>query len=139
MTKEAIFRGVIRFVFLFAYGAFLYASIRHVATFFHNFEPDATDWNGSYTLAISIDLTALVLTVGVMFFRTSMPGLALFVIWFFIVALTAFSWLVNWEYAMRYQSTDPCHHCPGNDSQSGSDHLRLLGWRVPRHPSSAYR
>ncbi len=106
MTKEAIFRGVIRFVFLFAYGAFLWASIHHVATFFHYFEPDATDWNGSYTLAISIDLTALVLTVGVMFFRTSMPGLALFVIWFFIVALTAFSWLVNWEYAMRYQSAD---------------------------------
>jgi len=106
MSWEGIFRMFIRIVFLFAYGAFLYASIRHVATFFHNFEPDATDWNSSYTLAISIDLTALVLTVGVMFFRTSMPGLALFVIWFFIVALTAFSWLVNWEYAMRYQSTD---------------------------------
>jgi hypothetical protein len=106
MTKEAIFRAVIRFVFLFAYGAFLWASINHVATFFHNFEPDATNWNSSYTLAISIDLTALVLTVGVMFFRKSMPGLALSVVWFFIVALTAFSWLVNWEYAMRYQSTD---------------------------------
>jgi hypothetical protein len=106
MTKEAIFRAVIRFVFLFAYGAFLWASINHVATFFHNFEPDATNWNSSYTLAISIDLTALVLTVGVMFFRKSMPGLALGVVWFFIVALTAFSWLVNWEYAMRYQSND---------------------------------
>jgi Helix-turn-helix domain len=106
MTKEAIFRGVIRFVFLFAYGAFLWASIHHVATFFDNFEPGETDWTGSYTLAISIDATALVLTVGVMFFRKSMPGLALGVVWFFIFALTAFSWLVNWEYAMRYQSND---------------------------------
>ena len=106
MTKEVIFRGVIRFVFLFAYGAFLWASIHHIATFFHNFEPGGTDWTSSYTLAISIDATALVLTIGVMFFRKSMPGLALGVVWFFIVALTAFSWLVNWEYAMRYQSTD---------------------------------
>jgi hypothetical protein len=30
MTKEAIFRVMIRFVFLFAYGAFLWASIHHV-------------------------------------------------------------------------------------------------------------
>jgi Helix-turn-helix domain len=106
MSWEGIFRIFIRIVFLFAYGAFLSASIRHVATFFHNFEPDTTGWNSSYTLAISIDATALVLTIGVMFFRKSMPGLALGVVWFFIVALTAFSWLVNWEYAMRYQSTD---------------------------------
>jgi hypothetical protein len=106
MTKEAIVRAGIRVVFLFAYGAFLYASVRHVATFFHNFEPGANDWTSSYTLAISIDVTTLVLTIGVMFFRKSMPGLALGVVWFFIVALTAFSWLVNWEYAMRYQSSD---------------------------------
>jgi hypothetical protein len=106
MSWEGIFRIFIRIVFLFAYGAFLSASIRHIATFFHNFEPGGNDWTGSYTLAISIDATALVLTIGVMFFRKSMPGFALFVIWFFIVALTAFSWLVNWEYAMRYQSTD---------------------------------
>ncbi len=30
MTKAAIFRGAIRFVFLFAYGAFLWASIQRV-------------------------------------------------------------------------------------------------------------
>ena len=109
MTKELIFRGVIRAVFLFAYGAFLWASIHHVATFFHNFESDATNWNGSYTLAISIDLTSLILTVGVMFFRKGMPWGALIVVWFFIIALTAFSWFVNWEYAMRYQSNDLTH------------------------------
>jgi hypothetical protein len=101
MTRETIFRAGLRVVFLFAYGAFLWASIHHVATFFDNFEPDGNDWTGSYTLAISIDATALVLTLGVMFFRKSMPGLALGVVWFFIIALTAFSWLVNWEYAMR--------------------------------------
>jgi Helix-turn-helix domain len=106
MSWEGIFRIFIRIVFLFAYGAFLSASIRHIATFFHNFEPGGNDWTGSYTLAISIDVTALVLTIGVMFFRKSMPGLALGVVWFFIIALTAFSWLVNWEYAMRYQSDD---------------------------------
>jgi hypothetical protein len=106
MSREDIFRIFIRIVFLFAYGAFLYASIRHVATFFHNFEPEGNDWTSSYTLAISIDVTALVLTIGVMFFRKNMPGLAFGLVWFFIIALTAFSWLVNWEYAQRYQSTD---------------------------------
>jgi len=106
MSWEGIFRIFIRIVFLFAYGAFLYASIRHVATFFHNFEPEGNDWTSSYTLAISIDVTALVLTIGVMFFRKSMPWQAFGLVWFFIIALTAFSWLVNWEYAQRYQSTD---------------------------------
>jgi Helix-turn-helix domain len=104
--KETIFRNCIRGVFLFAYGAFLWASIHHVATFFHNFEPEGNDWTSSYTLAISIDVTALVLTIGVMFFRKSMPGLAFGLVWFFIIALTAFSWLVNWEYAQRFQSTN---------------------------------
>src|SRR6266699_322410 len=106
VTKETIFRNCIRGVFLFAYGAFLWASIHHIATFFHNFEPEGSGWMGSYTLAISIDVTALVLTIGVMFFRKNMPGLAFGLVWFFIIALTAFSWLVNWEYAQRYQSTN---------------------------------
>lgn len=100
------FQVLIRVVFLFAYGAFLWASIHHVATFFHNFEPAGTDWSGSYALAISIDATAVVLTVGVMFFRKNMPWYAQCFVWFFIVALTAFSWLVNWEYAQKYQSNE---------------------------------
>lgn len=99
-----VFQVIIRLVFLFAYGAFLWASIHHVATFFHNFEPSGTDWSGSYALAISIDATAVVLTIGVMFFRKNMPWYAQCFVWFFIVALTAFSWLVNWEYAQKYQS-----------------------------------
>jgi hypothetical protein len=106
VTKETIFRNCIRSVFLFAYGAFLWASIHHIATFFHNFEPEGSGWMGSYTLAISIDVTALVLTIGVMFFRKNMPGFAFGLVWFFIIALTAFSWLVNWEYAQRYQSAN---------------------------------
>lgn len=106
MTKEQFFSGMIRVVFLFAFGAFLSASLPHIATFFHNFEPDNASWISSYALAVSIDATALILTIGVMFFRRNMPRYALVFVWFFIISLTAFSWLVNWEYAMRFQSND---------------------------------
>ncbi|BCL82275.1 hypothetical protein ccbrp13_47400 [Ktedonobacteria bacterium brp13] len=103
MTWQGSFRVIIRVIFIFAYIAFLAASIRHVATFFHNFEADPSDWVNPYTLAVSIDLTSLVLTVGVMFFRKNMPWYAQLFTWVFIVALTAFSWFVNWEYALTYQ------------------------------------
>ncbi|GCE19829.1 hypothetical protein [Dictyobacter kobayashii] len=106
MTWQGAFRVIIRVIFIFAYIAFLAASIRHVATFFHNFEADPSDWVNPYTLAVSIDLTALVLTVGVMFFRGNMPWYAQSFTWVFIVALTAFSWFVNWEYAMTYQGNE---------------------------------
>ncbi len=98
-----IFRKVVRGVFLFAYAAFLYASLRHIAYFFASFEPAGSDWTGAYALAISIDVTALILTIGVMFFRKGMSGWALAGIWFFIFCLTAFSWIVNWEYAVQFQ------------------------------------
>ncbi len=101
-----MFRSIIRVVFIFAYGAFLYASLRHIAYFFHSFEPAYTDWTGSYALAISIDVTALILTIGIMFFRKGMSGWALAGIWLFILGLTAFSWIVNWEYATQFQSQD---------------------------------
>ena len=104
MTKEQFFSVAIRIVFLFAFGAFLFASIHHIATFFDNFEQGNNNWFGSYSLAISIDATALVLTIGVMFFRHNMPWYALVFVWFFIISLTAFSWLVNWEYAQTFQS-----------------------------------
>jgi hypothetical protein len=103
MTWQRAFRVIIRIIFIFAYIAFLAASIRHVATFFHNFEADPSDWVNPYTLAVSIDLTALVLTIGVMFFRANMPWYAQTLTWLFIIALTTFSWFVNWEYAMTYQ------------------------------------
>ena len=101
-----MFHKIIRGVFLFAYGAFLYASLRHIAFFFHSFEPFTTDWVGSYALAISIDATALILTVGVMFFKKGMPWHAIAGVWFFIFCLTGFSWVVNWEYAVQFQSND---------------------------------
>jgi len=103
MKLQAVFRVSIRIVFLFAFVAFLSASISHVAMFFHNFEADKDNWIGPYMLAVSIDLTALVLTVGVMFFRKDMPWYAVLITWIFIFALTFFSWVVNWEYASTYQ------------------------------------
>ncbi len=104
MTRaEQWFSIGIRLVFIFAFGAFLAASIHHVAAFFHNFEPSGTDWTGSEALAVSVDGTALVLTIGVMFFSRRTPWHTKALIWFFILALTGFSWLVNWEYAMTYQ------------------------------------
>jgi hypothetical protein len=106
MNWQTVFRGTIRVVFLFAFIAFLSASVSHVAVFFHNFEQDQTNWISPYMLAVSIDLTALVLTIGVMFFRKDMPWYAVVITWIFIFALTAFSWIVNWEYARTYQGTD---------------------------------
>ncbi len=70
------------------------------------FEPDHTDWSGSYALAFSVDGTALVLTVGVMFFASEMKWYSKLIVWAFIIGLTAFSWSVNWEYAVRFQSHD---------------------------------
>jgi hypothetical protein len=105
MNWQSTFRVAIRIVFLFAFIAFLSASISHVATFFNDFEADKSNWIEPYMLAISIDLTALVLTIGVMFFRKEMPWYAIIITWLFIIGLTAFSWLVNWEYAMTYQGT----------------------------------
>jgi len=103
---EKAFNVAIRIVFIFAFGAFLWASLHHIAAFFHNFESDGTDWTGSYALALSIDGTALMLTIGMMFFSKNKPAIIKVLVWLFIVALTAFSWAVNWEYAKRFQSLD---------------------------------
>lgn len=104
--KEQFFKGLIRFVFLFAYGAFLWASIHHIAYFFHDFEQSGNNWIGPYALAMSIDTTSLVLTIGLMFFVKTMPKHAVICVALFIVFLTAFSWIVNWEYAARFQNSD---------------------------------
>jgi hypothetical protein len=103
VTWQSFFRGAIRVVFLFAFIAFLSASISHIAVFYHNFEADKDNWISPYMLAVSIDLTALVLTVGVMFFRKGMPWYAVIITWVFIMGLTGFSWAVNWEYATTFQ------------------------------------
>lgn len=69
--SAATFSTIIKGVFLFAYAAFLAASISHVAYFFHSFEPVTVgeswwqEWIGPYGLAGSIDVTGLVLTIGV--------------------------------------------------------------------------
>lgn len=106
MNWQSVFRVAIRIVFLFAFAAFLFASIRHVATFFHNFEGEKEDWVNPFMLAISIDATALMLTIGVMFFSRGMPWYAKAITWLFIIGLTGFSWIVNWEYARTFQGTD---------------------------------
>lgn len=100
-----MFRIVVRIVFIFAYVAFLAASINHIAYFFHSFENTGDSWLGAYALAVAIDLTSLVLAIGVMFFRKGMSKLAISGVWLFILGLTAFSWLVNWEYAIQFQSS----------------------------------
>src|SRR5258708_37472899 len=94
---------IIRIVFIFAYTAFLAASVRHIAFFFHDFEPGNTYWIGSYALAISIDITALVLTISMMFFQKGMPWYSKVFVWSFILGLTGFSWLVDWEYSVQFQ------------------------------------
>src|SRR5579884_3004464 len=106
MFTEQFWRNSIRIVFLFAYGSFLWASIHHVAYFFADFEAFHLEGNGAYALAISIDVTSLVLTFAIMFFRRNMPRVPLIIVWIFIVALTAFSWTVNYEYARHFQSPD---------------------------------
>lgn len=108
-TGEKIFSVIIRCVFILAFGAFLSASIHHVAVFFQNFEPPTVDNSvslGSYALAVSVDGTALMLTIGMMFFNKGMPWYSKGIVWAFIIALTIFSWVVNWEYAVAYQTTD---------------------------------
>ena len=103
MNRQVFFRYAIRGVFLFAFVAFLSASVSHVAVFFNNFEADKNNWIGSYMLAVSIDLTSLMLTIGIMFFRKEMPWYAQVITITFIIFLTAFSWVVNWEYARTNQ------------------------------------
>jgi len=42
----------------------------------------------------------------VMFFRRSMPRYVQWIVWLFIVAIAAYSFFINWEYAAHYQSTE---------------------------------
>lgn len=102
---DRFFRVAIRVVLLVAYIAFLSASINHIAYFFDSFSPVGSGEIGSYSLAISIDVTSLVMTIGVMFFRRNMNLFAFIAIWLFILGLTAFSWLANWEFAIQFQNS----------------------------------
>lgn len=107
-TKGARFvRGLVKTVFIGCYAAFMWASIHHVAAFFDHFEQNgAADTLGSYLLAGAIDITALVTTIGVMFFRKSMPRNIQGILWVFIVGLALYSFFINWEYASHYQQSD---------------------------------
>lgn len=101
------FSNIVKGVFLLSYAAFLAASINHVAYFFHSFEPAMSNWwdsLGPYALAGSIDVTSLLLTIGVTYQRQGVSGFALAVVWCFIFLLTGFSWIANWEYAQQFQS-----------------------------------
>lgn len=97
-------RGGVKLVFIMCYIAFMWASIHHVAAFFNDFEADSGNSVGSYMLAGAFDITALVTTMGVMFFRKSMPLWVLCIVWTFILAITGYSFFINWEYASHYQS-----------------------------------
>jgi hypothetical protein len=106
-TKGVKFiRGLVKTVFIICYIAFMWASIHHVATYFNNFEAGNGDWLGSYALAGAFDVTALVTTIGVMFFRKSMPTWVLWIVWIFILAIAGYSFFINWEYASHYQNMD---------------------------------
>jgi hypothetical protein len=98
-------RGFVKTIFICCFAAFMYASIGHVAVFFQNYEQGgAGDVFGSYLVAGSIDITALVTTTGVMFFRKSMPRHILIILWAFIIGLALYSFLINWEYASHFQN-----------------------------------
>src|SRR5215469_1973774 len=97
-------RGLVKTIFVLCYIAFMWASIHHVAAFFNDFEADNGNTWGSYLLAGAFDITALVTTIGVMFFRKSMPGWVFWIVWTFIVTIAGYSFFINWEYASHYQN-----------------------------------
>ncbi len=97
-------RGTVKTVFIACYIAFMWASIHHIAAFYNGFEENSGNLLGSYLLAGAVDITALVTTIAVMFFRKSMPGWVFWIVWTFIVALAFYSFFINWEYANHYQS-----------------------------------
>lgn len=96
-------KGLVKTVFILCYIAFMAASIRHVAVFFNGFEPNNDNVFGSYALAGAFDITALVSTIGVMFFRKSMPTWVFVIVWIFIGAIAAYSYVINLEYTSHYQ------------------------------------
>jgi hypothetical protein len=104
-TRTAkLVRGLVKTIFVLCYMAYMWASIHHMAAFFNDFEADTGNTWGSYLLARVFDITALVTTIGVMFFRKSMPGWVFWIVWAFILAIAGYSFFINWEYASHYQN-----------------------------------
>jgi hypothetical protein len=106
-----------------AFGAFLFASLPHVAYFFAAFEPESSTgrlndywWLVSYGLAASIDVTAFLLslnvaikmrqaTLGLPWYQKTLTALGVITThWPFILLLVGFSWLVNFEHAKQFHS-----------------------------------
>jgi hypothetical protein len=103
-----LFRWFVKLVFIGCYAAFMWASVHHVAYFFNNFEEGSKSQIGfgSYVLAGAFDLTALITTIAVMFFRKNMSFVVLLVVWIFILAIAGYSFLINWEYVVHFQGAD---------------------------------
>lgn len=94
--------------FWFAFGAFLSASIPHVAYFFRAFEPqtgglDTLWWVVSFAIAGSIDITIFLLSVTVAnMHRAHRPGALVASVWLFIIGLAALSFYINAKYAQHF-------------------------------------
>jgi hypothetical protein len=97
-------RRVVQVAFVLCYMSFMAASIHKVAFFFDIHDGSDSGMFGAYSQAAAFDVIALVATIAVMFFRKSMPGKIQFLVWMFILGIAAFSYTVNWEYDVRFQS-----------------------------------
>lgn len=121
---DTFFHGLLQAVLWLSFAAFLFASLPHVAYFFATFEPQNSDgsisdywWMVAYILAVSIDVTAFLLSVNVAVkMRRATAGkvwiakivpasLVILTHWPFILILVGFSWLVNFEHAKEFHST----------------------------------
>ena len=124
--ESSFFNLVLQIVLWLAFGAFLLASLPHVAYFFASFEPQEWTTNGyqvndywwtiSYCLAFAIDVTSFLLSLNVAIKMrratngmSGIPKLAaafgvMVTHWPFILLLVGFSWLVNYEHAQQFHS-----------------------------------
>lgn len=97
--------------FWFSFGAFLAASIPHVAYFFRAYEPleptkDWLWWIVSFGIAVSIDVTIFLLSMTVASLHRQKKGGGLICsVWVFIVGLALLSWYINYKYAQHFMDT----------------------------------
>lgn len=121
-STGGFFSVVLQIVLWLAFGAFLFASLPHVAYFFATFEPQDNGgvndywWFVSYMLAVAIDVTAFLLSLnvavkmrratrGLPWYQKIIPAFIVFLThWPFILLLVGFSWLVNFEHAKQFHS-----------------------------------
>jgi hypothetical protein len=122
--RASILQTLLQVVLWAAFGAFLFASLPHVAYFFAAFEPESSTgtlndywWVVSYGLAASIDVTPFLLslnvaikmrhvTVGLPWYHKIFAAFGVLIThWPFILLLVGFSWLVNFEHASEFHSS----------------------------------